>query len=145
MARALQLSLITGARVLPIAIVACLILIPVSLLLRWSSAGTQTVTVQPLGNHFSVEVPADQSAAARDARQLGLERVGKHAVSRVELVSAMPSDPWHQDIVHGSRAWRKVRSRMKHGTAFCACSECRHCAVCSLLVPLVVAPAVLCM
>ena len=108
MARALQLSLITGARVLPIAIVACLILIPVSLLLRWSSTGTQTVTVQPHGSHFSVDVPADESAAAKDARQLGLERVGKHAVTRAELVSAMPSDPWHQDIVHGSRAWRKV-------------------------------------
>ena len=114
MARALQLSLITGARVLPIAIVACLILIPVSLLLRWSSAGTQTVTVQPYSNHFSVEVPADESAAARDARQLGLERVGRHAVTRAELVSAMPSDLWHQDIVHGSRAWRKVGSPCAH-------------------------------
>ena len=107
MARAQGLGLMKGMRALPIAIAACLILIPLSLLLRWSSAGTSR-PVQIAGSRLSMEVPADESAAAREARQLGLERVGKHAVTRAQLVSAMPSDPWHQDIVHGSRTWRKV-------------------------------------
>ena len=64
-------------------------------------------------------IARDDSQVARDqAIALGLVPKGRFPINKGDLVSAMPSDQSHLQVVKGSRAWRKVQT---------CCQPCWHC------------------